>query len=137
MRLIDFIVYYNMANFKRKKRTESELESQLRAGVFFASLPVSLFFYTLMLIIFFLVFHVNIIEGSYLRVLPAIWMMVNYLLLSNIYIKKNRYAYISSPEYKPFTFSITWGVSICFLTYFISLIVFVGTAAYVHSLLPN
>jgi hypothetical protein len=137
MRVIDFMIFYTMANFRRRNSDKSMLESQLIRAGFIASLPASFIIYIVMEIICFFVFRVNIFDGSYLPVLLALWLILDSLLFNYIYINKKRYKYITSLQFKPFKLSINSGLNIGFLLIIVSLGGVIGVSLVISSLLAK
>jgi hypothetical protein len=137
MRFIDFMVFYTMANFRRRNSDKSMLESQLIRAGFIASLPASFIIYIAMEIICFFVFRVNIFDGSYLPVLLALWLILDSLVFNYIYINKKRYKYITSLQFKPFKLSTNSGLNIGFLLIIVSLGGVIGVSLVISSLLAK
>ena len=137
MRFIDFMVFYVMANFKKKQNDGSIWGSQLARAVFLASLPLSFAIVSLAEIICFFIFRVNIFDDSHFKIILIIGGILNATLLDYVYINKKRYEYITAPEYKPFTLSITLGVTICFLLGFLSVVGSIGLALVINALLTK
>ena len=135
MRYIDFMVFYTMANFK-KKMDRSLWGSQLARAVFLASLNVSLIIVIVIEIIC-LFFRVDIADGSNFQLKFAIGAILNFLLLCYIYINKKRYEHITSPPYKSFKLSITTGVTISFLIFIVCLIGGIGIPVAISALLSK
>jgi len=132
MRFIDFMVFYPMENFKRKKLGGD----QLGRAVFLASLNVS-FIIVIIVEIFFYLLRVDIASGTNFFLKFAIGAMVNTLLFRYIYIKKKRYEYITSRQYKPFETGIKLGVAITFLIFIACLIGTIGIPVAISKLLAK
>jgi len=135
MRFIDFMVFYVMANFKRKMIDDGMWGSQLGRAVFLASINLSFILLILAEIIYAIIFRSNIFDGSYFEICIIIIAVLNAQLMGYIYINKKRYEYITSSEYKPFKLSITAGVSVCFSTFLILLMSVIGMAIIINSFL--
>jgi hypothetical protein len=137
MRYIDFMVFYPMANFKRKNLDATMWRRQLGTSVFLASLNISLNIFILVEIICFLIFRLNIFDANYWGLVLATGGILNSVLFDYIYVKKNRYKYITSDQYKPFNLSVNLGATICFLIYVASLIGVIGVPLVVGALLKK
>jgi len=137
MRYIDFMVFYPMANFKRKKLDAIMWGKQLGMAVFLASLNTSLNIVILVEVICFLIFHINIFDTNHFDLILAAGAIMNSFLFDYIYVKKKRYEYITSKLYNPFNLSVTLGVIICFLIYIASLIGVIGVPLAVNALLKK
>jgi hypothetical protein len=135
MRFIDFMVFYIMANFKRKKIDGSMWGSQLGRAVFLASLNLSFILLIVVEIICAFIFRRNIFDAPYFEIAIIVVGVLNAQIVGYIYINKERYSYITSPEYKPFKLSITTGVAVSFLLFLILFIAAFGTALIINSLL--
>jgi len=137
MKYIDFMVFYPMAYYRRRNTDKSWRENQLGQAVFLASLNVSLILGIAVEFICFLVFRINIFDRSFLQLLGVIGAILNSILFNYIYVKKKRYDYITSPQYRPFNLSITIGMTICFLLFVLSFIGLIATALAVNALLTK
>jgi hypothetical protein len=137
MRFIDFIVFFTMANFKRRKMDGLTWASPLARAVFLATLSVSLLLFIAAEIICFTIWKLNILDTYFSIIVFIIGGLLIGQLLGNLYITKKRYEYIASPEYKPFRLSITAGVTICFLLFVFSFLGSLGTAIIINILLTK
>ena len=131
------MVFYPMANFKRKKLDAIMWGKQLGMAVFLASLNTSLNIVILVEVICFLIFHINIFDTNHFDLILAAGAIMNSFLFDYIYVKKKRYEYITSKLYNPFNLSVTLGVIICFLIYIASLIGVIGVPLAVNALLKK
>ena len=131
------MVFYNMANFKRKKIDGFMWGSPLARAVFLASLPVS-FLITIMIdILSFLFFKVNVFDDIHFQIAFAIGLILNATLLDYIYINRKRYDDIMSNKYKVFKLSINSGAIISFLAFIVGLIGCLGTPLVIDALLKK
>jgi hypothetical protein len=137
MRILDFMVFYPMAYYRRRNADESWRGRQLGQSVFLASLNVSLILGIAVEFICFLVFRINIFDRSSLKILCVVAAILNSLLFDYIYVKKKRYEYITSPRYKTHNLSITFGMTICFLLFILSVIGLIGAALAINALLTK
>jgi len=137
MRFTDFLVFYPMANFRRKKIDKSMWRKQLGQAVFLASLNISLMLIIAVEIIGFLVFRVNVYEIYSIDIPIVIVGILNSVLFDYVYVKKKRYEYITSNQYKPFILSVTLGVTITFLIFVFCLIGCIGIPLAVDALLAR
>ena len=115
MRLIDFIIFYTMAYFKRNKSGGDMWSNPLYRSVFLTSLILTLLSSILLEIICFIFFKLDALIVSATPIGLIIFCVIIGQLLSSLYVKRKRYEYIISSEYKPFTLSITLGMIICYL----------------------
>ena len=134
MRIFDFIIFYAMANFQRRNTRNETLESQLSYACFGASLPFSLFICLIGEVISFSIFHVEILEGSYLPVLIAIWVVLDSRLFVYVYKTKKRFEYICDIQNRRFNANINWGISISLLLIVSSFAVFVVGSVLIEKL---
>ncbi len=115
MRLIDFIVFYTMALYKKKKMDGLLWSNSLRRSVFIAGLFTTLCLYSLTEIIAFLVTRINFIDKSISQIAFIVAVLLIIQLFRYIYVRKERYEFIISSEYKAFTFSTRTGMTLVFL----------------------
>jgi hypothetical protein len=126
-----------MANFKRKKMDGAMWGSQLGRAVFLASVNVSFSLISVIEIICYFIFHINIFYASHFEIFFVIGGILTSQLLGYIYINKKRYEYITSSQYNPFTRSIPSGVNIVFLLILASFIGSIGIALAINALLTK
>lgn len=122
MRFMDFMVYYTMANFKRRKMDGLMWATPLFRAVFLASLNLNLLLLILAEFIFSFTFKLNLLDNTYTKVILVIVALAVIQLFDYIYINKRRYEYITSPAYKAFKMRESAGVAICFLIFVFSLL---------------
>lgn len=137
MRFIDFIVYYTMANFKRKKMNGLIWGSPLARAVFLAALSISLLLFIAAEIACFIIGQINILD-NYSSII--VFIIVGFLIaqfLGYIYITKKRYEYIVSSGYKHFTLSVDVGVAISFLLFLFSFLGCLGAAIIINIILTK
>jgi hypothetical protein len=110
---------------------------QLGQAVFLASLNVSLMSIIAVEIICFLIFRVNAYEIYAIDIPIVIGGILNSFLFDYVYVKKKRYEYITSDEYKPFNLNVTLGVAITFLIFVFCVIGCIGIPLVVDTLLSK
>ena len=137
MRFIDFLVFYPMANIKRKKLGGLTWSSSLRRAVFLAGLNITLLLFIVLEVICYVIFRINLFDSPYVKILILVFGMLIAQLFSYIYVTKGRYDFIVSSSYKPFTLNITAGVAICFLIFIFSFVGGIATALIVNLLLAH
>lgn len=137
MRLIDFIVFYTMPNFKRKKMEGLLWASPLARSVFLASLSISLLLYIAAEIICFIIWRINILNSYFSIIVFIIGGALIAQLLGNLYMTKKRYEYIISSKYKSFTLGINIGIAISFLLFVFSVLGCLVVAIIINILLTK
>ena len=137
MRVFDFLVFYPMASFKKREVTDFTWQTPLERATILAAISSTCLLMSGLEIICFLVFRINILDIYYVVFLFLVGGIVMVFLFNYIYIKRKRYEYIISPQYKSFKFSVTAGVIICFLVFIFSILATVIIGAIQYNLLKN
>ncbi len=128
MRLFDFLVFYPMANFERRRVKEFTWGGPLDRATLLAALTTSFLVFAGLEIIYFLMFKVNILDVWYTIFLFLAGSILMVQLFGYLYITKKRYEYITSSQYKSFTLNTTLGVTISFLLFVFSFLGSLGIA---------
>jgi hypothetical protein len=137
MRLFDFIVFYPMASFKKRNVTEFTWQTPLERATILAATTTSLLLFTGIEISCFLILKVNILDIWYTIFSFLIGGILIIQLFNYIYIKRKRYEYIISPEYRPFKLNIIIGVIMCFFLFVASLLAAIAAGVIQGNLLDN
>lgn len=116
---------------------ESWRRRQLAQAVSISGLNVGLILVIITEITYFLLFRKNLFDVSQIGILIVIVIILISFLSDLIYVKKKRYEYIISTEYKPFNLSITLDMAVCFLVFIVSFSGIVGTALVIGALLKK
>jgi hypothetical protein len=137
MRLFDFLVYYPVASFKKRRIEEFTWGGPLYRATLLASITTSFFLFAILEIICWLIFHINILDVPYTIFLLLLGCFLIDRLFNYIYKTRKRYEYITSSSYRPFSVGVTLGTVICFFLFMSSIFVAVGVALLFFNLLKK
>ena len=120
MRLIDFFVFYQATLYRSSKEESRKGNQRLGKAVRIAGIIIGSWLFTIIELTRFMLFTTSPIKFSiwlaiYLVFVAAIWIVLSY-----VYITKERFQYIISKQYKAFTTSKTLASVIGFFTLMIS-----------------
>lgn len=120
MRLFDFMVFYPMTSFRERKVKGWTSQTSLRRATSLAAISSSIILLAILELVFFLILRVNILDIKYSIFLFFAGGILIIWLFNYIYIKRKRYEYIISSQYRPFKLGTTTGVILCFLIFILS-----------------
>jgi len=126
MRFFDFLVFYPMASFQKRNVTGWDWQTSLNRAVTLAAISTSFLSLACLELIFFLALRINILDIWYNKFLFLGGGVLLVFLFNYIYVRKKRYEYIMSPQYKTFRLGITAGVITCFLIFILSMLLVIG-----------
>jgi len=114
MRFLDFLIYYTTALYVNKPRGNLFWDSPIKRGTFNVTLTLMLWLFGIIMLLYFLIFHINIVFIPYIKIILPLFGCLIYQILAYFYIKKKRYEFVSSSSYKVFKFGQKAGAAICF-----------------------
>ena len=132
MRLIDFFVFYEATLYKNKEEENRLGNQRLGKAIRVASMIVGTWLTIIIQLMVFLVLKRNIINADNHTLVITIVVMyfIAGQILQSVYITKDRYQYIISNDYPPFTLGKHIGILIIILTLLVSVALSVGIQFY-------
>ena len=114
MKIVDFLVFYLTSLYDLKGGLL--WESPLRRTMFIVALIITLWVWSIMEILIFVISRINIFDIPQLIGFAIIILgMSSSQILKRVYITNKRYKLITSTSYRAFELSNSLGVAICFI----------------------
>jgi hypothetical protein len=111
--------------------------SKLSRSIFLAAITLCLWLYVLAEIFAFFLFKTCIIANSLSLIILVISVVIIAQIFTYLYKTKNRYEFIISQEYMPFSLSVKKGILISYLTFLFGLVACVGMGLIIDNLLQK
>jgi hypothetical protein len=137
MRIIDFIIFYLMAYYKKYQPGTLYWDNYLKRSVYGAGLIAMFWLFLIVEVLFFLLGRVDFTDFKFWELIAIVLALLSIQLFRYIYVVKKRYELIVKHESMKFSLGLNMGLLIVFLMFLFSLLAFVASTIMIHFYLKS